>query len=274
MHSGPRHRSLNTGFTLIELLVVIAIIAILAAILFPVFAQARAKARQTTCLSNMKQVGLGYLMYVQDNDETGPLSINLYGNEEFYVIAAELQPYIKNFGIFKCPDSTYNEGTAQYFACENPWTNFMTAPDDPCLGLKHSNLGLTKFYSDVYPPDDYQYNVSLKTYNGTGCYTSAGAETDVLRYNFVGLISTAKAVFLTDFPNKNAQWPFYNPPTWGNPMPSGPDGRHFNGSTCLHLDGHAHWYPAITLDPDPLGPAGPKQWTNWGMAWGDPSVQQ
>src|SRR6201988_4702864 len=62
----------NRGFTLIELLVVIAIIAILAAILFPVFAQAREKARQASCLSNMKQIGLGMTMYVQDYDETFP----------------------------------------------------------------------------------------------------------------------------------------------------------------------------------------------------------
>ncbi len=60
------------GFTLIELLVVIAIIAILAAILFPVFAQAREKARQTTCTSNLKQIGTAFMMYVQDYDETYP----------------------------------------------------------------------------------------------------------------------------------------------------------------------------------------------------------
>src|ERR671916_3232132 len=69
------HRWLRTkrnGFTLIELLVVIAIIAILAAILFPVFAQAREKARQASCLSNVKQIGLAAMMYVQDYDETYP----------------------------------------------------------------------------------------------------------------------------------------------------------------------------------------------------------
>ena len=65
-------KTTRKGFTLIELLVVIAIIAILAAILFPVFAQAREKARQTTCLSNMKQIGLGVMMYVQDYDEAYP----------------------------------------------------------------------------------------------------------------------------------------------------------------------------------------------------------
>ncbi|HEX5322780.1 MAG TPA: prepilin-type N-terminal cleavage/methylation domain-containing protein, partial [Capsulimonadaceae bacterium] len=68
------YRTRSKGFTLIELLVVIAIIAILAAILFPVFATAREKARQATCLSNEKQIGLAMNMYVQDYDETLPFA--------------------------------------------------------------------------------------------------------------------------------------------------------------------------------------------------------
>src|SRR5438094_1349991 len=71
-HTGVMIMSTRKGFTLIELLVVIAIIAILAAILFPVFAQAREKARAVSCLSNMRQMGLGTAMYVQDYDETYP----------------------------------------------------------------------------------------------------------------------------------------------------------------------------------------------------------
>ena len=67
-----RTKPIRSGFTLIELLVVIAIIAILAAILFPVFAKAREKARQISCLSNEKQLGLGFLQYAQDNDELLP----------------------------------------------------------------------------------------------------------------------------------------------------------------------------------------------------------
>src|SRR4028118_429518 len=105
-------RAKGNAFTLIELLVVIAIIAILAAILFPVFAQAREKARQTACLSNMKQIGTGMMMYVQDYDELYPAAnINPVtpingGGSNVMPIDAQLGPYIKNDQLWACPSDT------------------------------------------------------------------------------------------------------------------------------------------------------------------------
>src|SRR2546429_6669246 len=84
----------SSGFTLIELLVVIAIIAILAALLFPVFAQARAKARQTTCVSNLKQVGLAINMYLSDYDETFPWSTS--GSQSGWTWYQSIDPYVKS----------------------------------------------------------------------------------------------------------------------------------------------------------------------------------
>ncbi|MEA3400883.1 MAG: prepilin-type N-terminal cleavage/methylation domain-containing protein [Armatimonadota bacterium] len=113
------------GFTLIELLVVIAIIAILAAILFPVFARAREKARQASCLSNLKQLALGMLMYAQDYDETfcalynGPTRSEPWvpGHPEFNYHPSygyfdcwsnAIYPYIKNVQVYRCPSTRYN----------------------------------------------------------------------------------------------------------------------------------------------------------------------
>jgi len=102
---------MRRGFTLIELLVVIAIIAILAAILFPVFAKAREKARQSSCLSNCKQIGLAFMQYCQDYDERVPL-VAQYGAVNPYTGAAPLyypvllEPYIKNTQVWICPSRT------------------------------------------------------------------------------------------------------------------------------------------------------------------------
>src|SRR3712207_4026545 len=96
-----RHR--QPGFTLIELLVVIAIIAILAAILFPVFAQVREKARSTACLSNLKQIGMATRMYTQDYDDSLVPNYLWTSGSTYQWWSDLLQPYVKNRDVFVCP---------------------------------------------------------------------------------------------------------------------------------------------------------------------------
>ena len=101
--TNPMPKRLRNGFTLIELLVVIAIIAILAAILFPVFARARENARRASCQSNLKQIALGIAQYTQDYDEKLP--IRYYAAVPDYAggWAAVIQPYVKSNQLFQCP---------------------------------------------------------------------------------------------------------------------------------------------------------------------------
>jgi prepilin-type N-terminal cleavage/methylation domain-containing protein/prepilin-type processing-associated H-X9-DG protein len=114
------YRNTRKAFTLIELLVVIAIIAILAAILFPVFAQAREAARKTSCLSNLKQMGLAMLMYTEDFDEKMVLweqgSGNLFFDSQGFALSYDriLQPYLKNNVISGCPSDLSDKGFAPY----------------------------------------------------------------------------------------------------------------------------------------------------------------
>ena len=109
------HRHQARGFTLIELLVVIAIIAILAAILFPVFARARENARRASCQSNLKQIGLGLLQYSQDYDELlMPVYVGPAPNQDFWTIS--IQPYLKSTQILQCPSDSMNYGASGYYA--------------------------------------------------------------------------------------------------------------------------------------------------------------
>jgi len=158
----------RSGFTLIELLVVIAIIAILAAILFPVFARAREKARQTTCLSNLKQIGLGIMMYVQDYDERYMYGWHIYACSSTW--EGFIMPYVKNEQIFLCPSGPADSGInvsgayswvydhmrgaktahlarrgspSEYFMCgDSYWQYWWGNPEDEAQ--LRSNLGLDR----------------------------------------------------------------------------------------------------------------------------------
>jgi prepilin-type N-terminal cleavage/methylation domain-containing protein/prepilin-type processing-associated H-X9-DG protein len=154
----------KSAFTLIELLVVIAIIAILAAILFPVFAQAREKARQTACLSNTKQIGTAVMMYAQDYDETlVPYRIRVRGVPTINPFAANaacgptskeniffnqlLNPYTKNDDIFKCPSKP------------NAWVNLDTQGAMGNIGSGFQSYGGQNSYAAsnyVFKPIDFR----------------------------------------------------------------------------------------------------------------------
>ncbi len=155
---------MKKGFTLIELLVVIAIIAILAAILFPVFARAREKARQTSCLSNVKEIGLGLQMYISDYDERGMSHLTLGPPNLLW--PQMLIPYIKNVQIFTCPsrpESSWNGGYdsglgyAYNYLCSTwyyPHTlSDVDYPSETCVLVDggYSYLWYTGYYRHIIP---------------------------------------------------------------------------------------------------------------------------
>lgn len=162
---------MRRGFTLIELLVVIAIIAILAAILFPVFAQAREKAREIACISNLRQIGMAVRMYVQDHDETMPIfqayntqpAADLPGHKG---IETALQPYCKSVDVFRCPDDAGgpvprdNPSTIEYGGCSDLGPKARTYRD--CYG---SSYRFTRGAFSTIDGVSYQNNVACTLEN-------------------------------------------------------------------------------------------------------------
>ncbi|MES2460475.1 MAG: DUF1559 domain-containing protein [Armatimonadota bacterium] len=240
----------RSAFTLIELLVVIAIIAILAAILFPVFAQARAKARQTACLSNMKQIGLGLMMYMQDNDDVYPqhlLQPVINGATVNVGWAQFIYPHVKNADIFVCPDRKdvspnfrFTSAKTDYVAANyaqgqygisygmNYWLNSWYYPAcnhaAPCDGLTTAMIkdpSNTVWIAENGNNSVILYNGFFQTYPSYyGSGTSAGGDLNAT-YGFK--VPTA-AARLTD--------------------------RHNGGLNVIWGDGHAKWMRREVLESD------------------------
>jgi prepilin-type N-terminal cleavage/methylation domain-containing protein/prepilin-type processing-associated H-X9-DG protein len=241
MHSTQR------GFTLIELLVVIAIIAILAAILFPVFAQAREKARQISCLSNLKQIGTAFLMYTQDYDEAFPDAISDPNSNggcapllDWYALgggwAVLVNPYIKNGQVFRCPDAEspyWVSGNANGW-CGTPDQNLVnqllqTAPNGVTYKYRKAYMGAAR--PDFNGGPITQASMSLPTQNtlieeitawhrdrNTGL-NQGNVDVNKLDLNAVFADGHAKLV-------KGKQWRINSPKRdmgWGFPNPTGAD---------------------------------------------------
>jgi prepilin-type N-terminal cleavage/methylation domain-containing protein len=207
------------GFTLIELLVVVAIIAILAALLFPVFAQARERARRTGCMSNTRQVGTATMMYLQDYEGYYPMSVHpewVNGSQRMALFFDALVPYVKNAGVWSCP----SEPKAIDWELWIMGTG--GTPDTGCFGGKLGAwMGNVRF-------GGYNANYSVIRPGANNTYFS-GTSYPVINMAVlprpVDTVMFADGIVLCDFghPIENTQKP----------------ARHGNGIVCTYADGHS-----------------------------------
>jgi prepilin-type N-terminal cleavage/methylation domain-containing protein/prepilin-type processing-associated H-X9-DG protein len=224
------HRSRRQGFTLIELLVVIAIIAILAAILFPVFAQAREKARQSSCLSNVRQIGTAYSMYLQDWDERFPPHVTERtadaGTPDTpearapFSYKTKLQPYVKNEQVFKCPS-----GPAWPAPAAGKW--FTTD-----YGNNHNEANLATAAQQAF----YKANPDFG-FNET---TPLASIANPARFIILGDAGRASGT-----PSRGGMYPqpfvFDDASQPDDKQQARPLPRHSNGTNFAYADGHAKW---------------------------------
>ncbi|HEY3331785.1 MAG TPA: prepilin-type N-terminal cleavage/methylation domain-containing protein [Capsulimonadaceae bacterium] len=226
----------NKGFTLIELLVVIAIIAILAAILFPVFAAAREKARQTACLSNMKQLGIAFTQYCQDYDEVTPGGGAMPSITRGW--AGCIYPYVKSLPVFTCPsDAAELTATARPLYIELSYMynrNFIVSSKPLLLSQMTSPALTVALFESQYTMLGIigsrvsEYETTSTAANGDpanppSCPGTAGV------FNQSGSCSYATG-------------PFWNPIRSAVPASyTASNARHNDGAVYLAADGHARW---------------------------------
>jgi prepilin-type N-terminal cleavage/methylation domain-containing protein/prepilin-type processing-associated H-X9-DG protein len=212
------------AFTLIELLVVIAIIAILASILFPVFARARENARRASCMSNLKQIALGVMQYTQDYDECFPRRGNpdTDGDDPSqpnYGWADTLQPYLKSTQVFQCPSET-NPPNAD--PSQAGYTDYWYNGE-----LNKKNQAALAFPSQIVMNGDGT--------NGSARYGYDGCSETDIHGHYVG-DSCAKA---PSGPTTMAHAKWDQPDTYVSPL-----GRHLDGANYSFADGHVKWLKA------------------------------
>jgi prepilin-type N-terminal cleavage/methylation domain-containing protein/prepilin-type processing-associated H-X9-DG protein len=256
----------KTGFTLIELLVVIAIIAILAAILFPVFAQARAKARQTACLSNQRQLGTAVTMYCQDCDETYPVTNRTYltGDEQVGQASwmRHLYTYTKNIDVFNCASGPFFDAVSDSSQVyRNPGSVNSQAN---AISIPGPNGDTTQ--SLVFPRRSLGINrwvVNPQTGSAPTLNPTAVPQSTVGRPADLPLVADAGYVYFDNGWYINfANWstPGYAdsvgaaPKGWpGLPLatrnaPEAKNQRHSGGGNILYADGHSKWTPAASIN--------------------------
>lgn len=204
----------RNAFTLIELLVVIAIIAILAAILFPVFARARENARRASCMSNLKQIALGFMMYTQDYDDRFPYYSG--GGEMAFIF-----PYVKSAQVFRCPSSglvdQHDADMSSYYSTEYGMPASYDSPAWPRAVILVPNGNTTQLMGAVPEP-------SITCLLGEVKYAST-----TLNYGFDRFTANT-------FPAKG----IFN----GLPQTE----RHLGGSNYAYIDGHVKWLKKETAE--------------------------